>query len=429
LQWLTELGALPVLLAVVAGVFFFGGHIRESFSRHRSFFLRASGFAAGAAILAHALIDVPAHRWGTAGFALAALALACPMRIANRRIFEPRRAALVPLAVALLWLLPYLADVPRWSPTSLIRLISRQSEPPGVPLSELNAYLGYFPLNVELHQAAGFRLLQLHGAQAPQAWQRQFAIASRLMPGSWYVTSAQARSVQRNSNVLLALPYWQLSVARGGMHRDEILGDALQATGGSPKARAEWGKYAEAHPHLLLAYARRVPELQAGYYFGRWWKLRALLPELTPSEIRDFYALADRWATREQLDQWMTLQASLKARDFRDWARLLHARKEDVRAWSLLAAYTTEPSFPAKTPTVPRPQIETAWRTTPENFVNAQQLAHVRHLAGDNAGRDEILLAVAASPKAPLWFIEKAAHVLARQGKVTEAVALLLRSR
>jgi O-antigen ligase len=428
LQWLTELGAIPVLLAVAAGVLFFGGHLRDSFSRHRSFFLRAGGFAAGAALLVHAFIDVPAHRWGTAGFALAALALACPMRTAGRRTYEPRRTALVPLAVAVFWLLPFLSDMPRWSPTSLLRLISRQAVPPGVPLSELDASLGCFPLNAELHQSAGFRLLQLHGREKPQAWQREFAIAARLVPGSWYVTTAQARSVQRISSVL-ALPYWQESVARGGIHRDEILGDALQETGGSPAARAAWGRYAEANPQLLLAYARLVPDMQAGYYYGRWWKQRAHMPDLNPAEVRDFYLLAARWGNREQLDEWMTQRASREPRDFRDWAALLHAWREDDRAWKLLAAHTTEPTFPRNAPTHPRPQLESTWRMNTQNLVNAQQLAQIRDLAGEHAERDEILVAVATSAKAPPWFIDKAAYILARQGRVPEAVSLLLRPR
>lgn len=434
LQWLTELGAVPVLLAVAAGVLFFGGQLRQSFARNRSFYFRASGFAAGAAILVHALIDVPAHRWGTAGFALAALGIACPMRLMGRRTFETQRVALVPLVIALFWTMPLLWDIPRWSPLSLTRLISRQSVIPGVSFEELQAGIRSFPLNAELHQSAGFRLLQLQGKEGRKAWEREFAIAARLVPGSWYVTSAQARSIQRLSPSM-ALPYWQQSVARGGIHRDEILGDAIQQTGFSPQARAEWGRYVETHPQLLLAFARMVPEVQAPYYYNLWWRQRARKlkdnrpVELSPSEIRDFYALAGRLGHREQLDDWMTDRREFEANDFREWARLLHGWGDDDRAWKLLAAHTAEPAFPAKAPTVPRPQLETAWRTSPQNFVNAQQLAQIRDIAGDQAGRDEVIVAAATSPTAPPWFVEKGAHILARQGKIPEAVTLLLRPR
>jgi len=426
LQWLTELGAIPVLIAVAVSVLFLGAHLRQSFSRHQSFFLRAGGFAAGAAILAHAFIDVPAHRWGTAGFALAALAIACPMRLGGRRTYEPRQAAFVPLAVILIWVLPFLLDVPRWSPTSLVRMVSRQDIPGALTLAELQASLRYFPLNTDLRENVGLRLLELHGREAPQVWQREFAIVSRLMPGSWFVTAGQAEAVQRFSK-MLALPYWEQSVARGGIHRDEIFADALHATGTSPLASSEWGRYVEAHPRLLLAYARLVPESQAGYYFGRWWKLRGEAPQISPLEIRDFYALAARWGDREQLETWMTQRSSLETRDYREWATLLHRWGDDARAWQLLSAHVREPGFIAtKAPPVPRAQLESAWRASPQNLVNAQQLAQVLDAAGETTGRDEILVAVAATPKAPAWFLQRAAYILARQGRMAEAVALLV---
>lgn len=425
LQWLTELGAIPVLLAMAGTALFLRVHLRQCFSRHQGFFLRAGGFAVGAAILAHAFIDVPAHRWGTAGFALAALAIACPMHLGGRRTYEPRQAALVPLAVILIWVLPFLWDVPRWSPTSLTRVISRQDVPGALTLADLDASMRYFPLNTDLHENVGFRLLELHGREAPQAWQREFAIVSRLMPGSWFVPQDQAAKVQRIST-MLALPYWQQSVARGGIHRDENLATALHATGASPLAGSEWGRYVEANPQLLLAYARLVPEAQAGYYYGRWWKLRGESPQLSSQEIRDFYALAARWGDREQLETWMVQRASLETRDFREWATLLHRWGDDARAWPLLSAHTPEPVFPAKMLPVPRAQLEAAWRSTPQNLVNAQQLAQVLDAAGETAGRDEILVAVASAPTAPRWFLEKAAYVLARQGRMKEAVALLV---
>ena len=427
LQWLVEAGALPVLLAVAAAALFLNGHLRESFTRHRSFFLRAGGFAAGATLLIHALFDVPAHRWGTAGFALAALAIACPMRITGRRVYQPWQAALVPAAIAIFWALPLLWDVPAWSPTALNRLIARQTVPPGVSLRELQNGLRWFPLNAELHQNAGFRLLRLHGRDDRASWQRHFAIASRLVPSSWELTMGQARAVQRLSPVM-ALPYWQQSVARGSIHREDVFREAWEDTDHSPAARAAWGRYAEANPRLLLAYARLLPQSQAGYYYGRWWKTRATASDCGEAEIKDFYKLAERWGGRVQLDEWIARNRHREARDFRAWAKLLHTWGDDTYAWKLLAAHVAEPPFPAKAPAIPRPALETAWRTNPQNLVNAQQLAHVLELAGDTVGRDAVLLAVARTENAPPWFVEKAAHILARQEQIREAVALLVRS-
>ena len=184
----------------------------------------------------------------------------------------------------------------------------------------------------------------------------------------------------------------------------------------------------EANPPLLLAFARLVPEQQAGYYYGRWWKVRSSARDCSEAEIRDFYALASRWGNREQLGEWMERHPAREKQDFRPWVALLHAWGDDARAWQLLAAHVPEPPFPAKVPAVPRPRLEAAWRMTPQNLVNAQQLAHACDLTGDDAQRDEVLLAVAADPKSPPWFVEKAAHILARQRKIPEAVTLLLRA-
>jgi hypothetical protein len=85
--------------------------------------------------------------------------------------------------------------------------------------------------------------------------------------------------------------------------------------------------------------------------------------------------------------------------------------------------------FPSAPPTVPRGLLETAWRTTPGNVVNAQQLAFVRQRAGEQAGSDEIIIAVAKGEDAPPWFVDKAAWILARAGRTGEAVDLLLRPR
>jgi O-antigen ligase len=427
LQWLTELGLIPVLLAVAAVVLFLGRHLRAIFDRHRSFFLHAGGFAAFAVLLVHALFDVPAHRWGTAGFALAALAIACPMRLGGRQAREPRQAALVPLLVAAFWWLPLQFDVPAWSPLQLVRLVEQDAHMPGmVPLAELETELHYFPLNADLHQSVGVRELRLYGRQNPTDWQRHFAIASRLEPGVWEVAQSQARACERVSP-LLALGYWQEAVQRGGIHRDEILRTAVQETMRFPAAQAAWGRYVEAHPELLLAYAQGLPETMGRYYFGRWWKLRSSSADLTPSELRDFYKLAARWGNREDFEEWAHSHSALGVRDYRQWAALLHAWGEDDRAWQLLSIKLAEPSFPNVTLTTPRDRMERTWVKLPENVLNAQQLALARLRDGEMDESNEIVITVAQGKNAPQWFVEKAAWILARANRTKEAVELLLR--
>ena len=426
LQWLVELGAIPVLVAVSAAVLFLGRHLSGIFGRHRSFFLHAGGFAAFMVLLIHAILDVPAHRWGTAGFALAALAVACPMRLGGRRAQEPRHAALVPLAVAAFWWIPIQWDLPAWSPLCLIRLIERDALAPRlVTLPELETALRYFPLNAGLHESVGQRELQIDGRENPASWQRHFGIAARLQPAVWVIPEDQARACLREAPGL-ALGYWQMAIERGGIHRDEILHAAVEETARFPAAQAAWGRYVEDHPELLLAYAQDVPEPMGRYYYGRWWKLRAPSADLTPAERHAFYLLAPRWGNLEDFEGWAKHHSALGVSDYREWAACLHAWGEDDRAWQILAVMVPEPSFPGLLPTVPRDRLESVWRTSPENAVNAQQLALVLQRAGELVASDEIVVAVAEQENASAWFKQKAAWILARSGHPGEAVDIVL---
>lgn len=425
-QWLAELGLIPVVLGAVGLLVFLGSHLRETIAG-RGFFFRAAGFAAVATILGHAILDVPAHRWGTAGFALAALALACPMRLENRRVFSTRKTALVPMAVAAFWMLPFFFDAPAWSPLTLNRALARCVTTYDVSLGQLRVLARHFPLNSDLNQHLGVRELAVRGDDETAAWQRHFRLAARLLPGSWRLPEAQARAVMMVSPKD-ALSFWAQAVDRGAGHRDEVLGLAVRATAGMTNGASYWGRYTEAQPRLLLAYAELVPEERARYYRSRWWKERALTADLDPAEVAAFYRTAHGWLDREQLDAWMLRRAAWKDREHRAWARLLHGWKDDQAAWRLLAAATPEEKFPALPAGLAREALEERWSVVPGNFVNAQQLAALRARDGDVQGSEEIILAAGASAGAPRWFVQRAAHILARQERFAEAVALLLKA-
>ena len=248
LQWLIELGLIPVVLAAAAAVLFLGRHLGEIFGRQRSFFLHAGGLAALVVLLVHSIFDVPAHSWGTAGFALAALAIACPMRLGSQRLQESRQAALVPLVIAAFWWIPIQWNKPAWSQLYLIRLIERDARAPAfVSLDELKTALRYFPLNPDLHQSVGLRELQIQGKANPTSWQRHFGIVARLRPGVWEFPLIQARTCQR-----VAPNFWpwisgEETVERGGIHRDELLRNAVQETARFPAAQEAWGTLCRGH--------------------------------------------------------------------------------------------------------------------------------------------------------------------------------------
>ena len=429
LLWLSEFGALPVLLAVAGLALFLKNQVPIAFTRGRSFYLSAAGIAALALILAHGIFDVPAHRWGTAGLALAALAMACPLRLGTRRVAEPRAAALIPLGVAVFWALPFFFDAPEWSPLTLMRLLARDgASPASVSLSKLEEALRYFPLSPELRERIGLRQMRSLGLSKPALWQGNLAVAARLEPGSWGILEAQARACQSVAPGL-AVHYWEMAVERGGIHRDDVLQMAVQeTTAESPIAQASWGRYAEANPKLLLSFAQLVPEPQARYYFALWWQTRAFSADLSPGELALFYRNAPRWGTRAQFDEWMARHAHWRARDYLQWASLLHAWMDDRAAWQILSQFISEPDLPKAQPNMALSQLEAKWRIDPRNFVIAQELAVARYLAGDATAADQVIVAAAGEKGAPPWFVHKAAFALARSGRFGEAAALLLRA-
>ena len=428
LLWLAELGALPAFLAIAGLALFLTKQIPIAFSRGRSFFLSAAGIAGFALILAHGFFDVPAHRWGTAGLALAALAMACPMRLGTRRLAEPRIAALVPLGVAFFWASPFFLDAPEWSPLSLVRLLARDgASPASVSLAKLESAMVYFPLSPELHESVGIRQMQSLGLSKPALWQGNFAVAARLELSSWGILETQARACQSLAPSL-AIHYWEMAVERCRLHGDELLETAVrETTAVSPTAEASWGRYVEANPKLLLPFALIVPQAEARYYYALWWKERAFSESLAPGELFLYYRNSPRWGNRAQFDDWMARHAKWRARDFLEWAALLHAWSDDRKAWELLSEFISEPDMPRGQPDMALGLLEAKWRADPRNFVVAQEFAMARYLADGKAGGDEVIVAGAMEENSPPWFVRKAAYILARSGRLGEAVALLLR--
>ncbi len=428
LQWLAELGAIPVLLGVAGAIIFLHRQLHEAFKSNRGFYLRAGAFGAAAVLVFHSAIDVPAHRWGTLAFALAAVALASPLHVESHLPTTGRRSALLAAGIAIFWALPFAFDWPAWAPASVARVLDRANIPGSeTPLAEIERASRYLPLDAQLHQTLGERQVRIVGRTSPTVWQRQYGLAAALTPGSWHLIAAQARSVAAISPGL-SIGYWQQALERCDLHREDVFSLGVRETLSFPSAPLLWGNYVEQHPELLLPYAQALPDEQGRYYYSLWWENRALTADLTTSELEIFHRNVTRWGNRTQFDEWMRIHAAWEVRDYRFWASLLHQWGDTRRAFDILAARLPEPEFPAEPPKAPRSDLEMKWRITPRNVVNAQQLAHIRQIESETVQSDELILAVAARDYAPPWFTIKAAHILARMGRHGEAIPLLLRA-
>ena len=425
---LIELGALPMLAAGAGFAFFAWKNLRAAMQGARGFFIRAAGFAASTALLVQSMWDVPAHRWGTAGLGLAALALACPLSSRTPRIFPGTKSAFALLALALFWALPFFVNAPRWSPTTATRVQLRNSLAPGsVPDADIEAVLRCFPLNADLHYMLGVRELERPGG-ASGAW-RDFSMATRLRPNSWNIPSAAA-SMARPVSSGMALHFWAVAVARAGARADSVFAMAWKNTAGTPDGEWFWTGFAWDNPRLLLTLALSVEDdTPARASYDRWWKTRAFAAPLDRSEIDNLYHCLPRLGRREHLDEWMRRHRELEASDFKTWAFLLHEWKDDAAAWKVLSARIPEPPFPPS-PREVRPELlESRHRDDPADWVNAQLLAQHWTRTGATERANQLCITAAAAKNAPPWFLEKAAYAQAAGGRHTDAVLLLLREK
>jgi O-antigen ligase len=421
LQWLAEFGALPFsIIGLLAGAFLVP-HVRYAFERRSSFLIAVGAFGAVAVLLAHSFVDVPAHRWGTLAFALAALAIACPPKHESET--GSRRAALIPLGVAGIWILPLVFNGPAWSPFQLDRVLSAGAMHPQAFAREVQTSLRWFALNPKLHMLYG-QVLELTGAK-PSEWQKEYRIAARLVPSAWKICAQIALRCQETSPSI-ALHYWQMSVDRASLHRVDAFKNAIKQTAGIRTAADTWQSYLDVHPELLLTYAHEIPEAERRQYFNLWWERRGSKPEpVTASEAEDFIKMAGKWSTPEQMALWVQLPNRPKV-GVRELVDTLRKKGDFEQAWQIASLEITEPEYPTDLPRDVLSELQKRYEKNPEDPVNARSYAHVLHQDGEREEEVKVIKAAAKDANPPRWFAEKGAYVLAREKRYEEAVDLVL---
>ncbi len=425
LQWLTEMGLLITLASsVVLAVFCFAG-IQRAIVHPRNFYLRMGGFSAVFALAIHSVWDVPGHRWGTAGFALAALALACPVSRNASLQRMPRTFAFAPLAVAAFWISPFLIGKPLANPAALRRLLLQDVNSQKISIDELKRAAHNFPLDFRTHFILGIRQLE-NPDERSEAWQR-LRTSLRMRPGSWALAVVAANASQRYSPGM-ALHFWSMAVERAG-HRDaEILARGTRATSTNPVANIFWGQFVESHPHLLLDYSLSLSEAQGRVYYDLWQAERIARKDLSDSEVKNFYAAVQRYGTTEDLKYWIAEHPERETVDFLTWGAFLYSCGEVQHAWSLLIRYVDEPQFIDEAPTTSRVVLERQWHEAPQDFVNTVAFAHVLHSEGKIEESAKIIRDASEFPNAPTWILRKAAFLDSEAGNIEKAVIKALQS-
>jgi len=428
LLWLDELGVIPVAVGAVLLFWLISrnavGSVRSDV---RGFFLRAGCFAGVFGLLCHGLWDVPIHRWGTAGFGLALLAIACPPLHRRRQIRMDRIWAGVPAVIATFWLLPFFGAAPFWSPVAEHQIIEQVPYSPSVAsLGDLRQMETAFPLDPALHEQIGIR--EMISARHPDDAWREFRIADRLAPADWSLPTLQGW-LSRQFSPGMSFHFWSLAVERAGRRAPEIFLAAYRNSVDLPGGEDYWRSYASQHPEYLLCYADAAASDDRGRSaYDEWWKVRGdSSGAIETWEPTTFYNLVRKWGDSAQIIIWMNRRRELEPADYRTWASILHDWHMDADAWGILSRHLTEPGFPAAGSGETLQALETAWRMHPDDPESAQAYARECAATGDTATSEQVILTVAAGKSPPLWFTEKAAFLYAAKKDYTTAVTSLLR--
>jgi hypothetical protein len=265
------------------------------------------------------------------------------------------------------------------------------------------------------------------GRPTTGSWQKHFEIVHRLVPGGWSYPIVHAQAVRRFSPAL-CIHYWQVAVGRSGWRSSEMLGRAFEDTARLPDAASLWAAFVATKPELALAYAKLLPVESTRPLFDMWWSARAMkVLRLPDAEIADFYHFAPRWATKEQIAEWMSRQRKRRKTDYPNWVSLLHGVGSDREAWELFSGIVPEPGYPPPTGNPTRKDIEFRVRLAPENAAHLIDLVRVTAESGDTATARTMILEAAAKPGAPSWFLRRAAYLFAAGGNFRDAIATVLR--
>ena len=448
LAWLAELGVIPLGIAVLALGTFVISNLKAAADRRGGFFISLGALAGFAGFLAHCAIDMPAHRWATAGFALALLAVAFPVRSPHEPVPRSRRiSAIVPAAVAVFWILPVIGFGITESPLQPLLLLEREhwftnggseNRPPRPTIEEWRKAADQFPIDWTVQQNTGMRELEQEiqqtgtGRPLSQSWQRRFAIVSRLAPGLYGESMKQAYAAAQISKGI-AIGYWQDVVEKAQLEKTEMLRAAVRETSSFPNSAAAWETFVSERPALRLIYAALLIEdyhtsiEDARPHFTAWWEQRALTAELSDEEREIFHRYAPHWVSQAEAEQWIKRNAARRRKDYRDWARLLYGLGNFDRAWEIFSGVEKEP--PAID--VPRNATIATLReqltTAPGNTSSAAALVGAPEKSGNAEEAHRIILSSAQLPNAPKWFLQKAGFALAAEGKTKDAVELALR--
>jgi O-Antigen ligase len=390
--WLWAEAGWPAVLLVVAGAVLMVRHILPLQEGTNQRF-RLAALIAAFIFAVHGLVDVSAHRLGTAFAAifLFGLALHRPLRFKRSRVlpFVFRLAGIVLIVAGVAWaaatrsnlLLPGAVGV-----SSVKKLSDRADQ--GRDFNETiqltNQALDWAPLDWQLYF---YRALAEVATRQPTQALDDFRRARFLEPNSYEIPLAEGKA-WLPTQPILTVTAWREALRKAGPHRAEVYSSMLtSATLQSPAVNRILEEVGLSEPDLALAYLRRLsgPAFQQAVQ-----KLLQKEPNLSLFSDPQKLALFDMWSERgdlealaktiEQHPEWLSYA----------WLGMANCdaqRKDFHAAYALTQRFGEAVAMPLSSGNESLEQLQQRYLANPDGYAVGYALyrAQIRHQRIDDA--------------------------------------------
>jgi tetratricopeptide (TPR) repeat protein/O-antigen ligase len=373
--WLwSELGWPAVLLTVIAitvlipRVF----PLREGTNQR----IRLAALIAAIIFTLHGLIDVSAHRVGTAfaGIFLFGAALYRPFhfrpsrslpiifRIVGLGLFAAGTTWL--MAARYQWALPGSLGAETLRESATIMNRSRNFDE---TIALTTRALGWVPLDWRLY--FGRALGKLGARKEIATAVDDFRRARFLEPNAYEVPFEEGIIWLTNQQPTLAITAWREALRRAGPRRLEIYGEMFFKSGNaSPFVIGELAAFATNQPELIIAGLNRVPVERFSIALNKFLEIDPDLHAFTPEEKKNLLSL---WAERGDSEQFFgtaKLHPDWQSAAWEGLARNYASKKDFRAAVDLMRQFAPAPPFPSLNDTSSGETLQKQFYADPNNF-------------------------------------------------------------
>ncbi|MFN2477038.1 MAG: O-antigen ligase family protein [Chthoniobacterales bacterium] len=372
--WLWAEAGWPSILLTIAGaglllrlVFPFGEGTNQRF--------RLAALIAALLFGLHGVVDVSAHRVGTAysGLLLLGLALARPLRLQRSAViavfFRCVGVLLIVTGATWIYAAESQAPIPGGIDADNARLqstLANQQRNFAATIAQAERGLRSAPLDWQLYF---LRALGKAGEHRPATEALDDFRRARFLEANSFEVPYQEGLAWLTRQPLLAMTAWREALRRAGPQRVELYSRMITAAAQSDRTVSRMLEdYAATQHDLAVAYLGRLSGPPFSATLQRLLNRNRGLQSLTPEERRTLF---DLWAERgdlAQLARFVEAHPDQLALAWRGVAKFRAANNDFAGAYQLAKQFATAPAVPQKATGSSQEELSRALYTSPNNY-------------------------------------------------------------